>query len=193
MTERYMLPVAIGIAAAAGLLAARSGERVALGLVVFLLAALVLRDAKMWVDYGRRGPLVPQPESMALVRDVLDHEPDPNIPMVISSGVTFLPTSYYGTPLYGHRIVALTDYAAALRYVRSDSVDRALQRLRLYLPIEVQPFEGFAPKHPRFYVFSNYESFDWWPRRLLEDGYSMRVIRLTEKQAVYLVEQRVGK
>jgi hypothetical protein len=99
-------------------------------------------------------------------------------------------THRYGDAEQRDQLMAVVDPASSLRYVGTDSVDNNLMMLRTYLPVRVQDFDTFAQDYGAFFLLSPGDGglFDWWPRRLADEGYALRVEGMRGRQVLYLVE-----
>jgi hypothetical protein len=53
----------------------------------------------------------------------------------------------------------------------------------------VYEFQDFAADHPSFllYLSGDADEWEWWPRALRDDGYSLQVISADGRRKVYLV------
>jgi hypothetical protein len=111
-----------------------------------------------------------------------------DLPVVVSDGLVYLQLLHYASPQWTQRFVAVVDGPKSITYTGTDSVDKNLVALRPYLPLDVQNFDDFTAKHAEFLLFSSQGSaWDWWPNRLLDDGYSLRLLTLRDNLRIYLV------
>jgi hypothetical protein len=188
LTERYMLPAVMGIAAGSAFLLARLGRRAVMLALIFLACAFIWRDARAAAAMLKHPPGPAIPPGLPVVRDVLANSPYGDLPIVISSGLSYLAIAHYSGPSYADRVFNLVDEQKAIEYVQTDSVDAALILLRRYLPLQVMRLQEFAAAHPKFYLYSDGETFDWWPIRLSDDGYSLQTVKVTNGKIVYLVD-----
>jgi hypothetical protein len=188
LTERYILATVIGVAAGAALLLARQGRSVVLLALLFLVCAFAWREARASVAMIKHPPGPAVPAGQAMVREVLENAPDRTLPMVISSGLTYLAIAHYSAPNYADRVFNLVDEKKAVEYVHTASLEQSLVLLRRYQPLHIVPFEEFAAAHPKFYLYSDGETFDWWPMRLSDDGYSFQTVKMNGPRVVYLVD-----
>jgi len=105
LTDRYMLPTAIGLCVTIGLLSRKLSHGGKLLTLLFLSLAYVVHEAKVL-----RGTALVDAANFGfneIIRTTLAAEPDQNTPVVISSGHQFLPAAYYAPRQYASRIVAL--------------------------------------------------------------------------------------
>jgi Dolichyl-phosphate-mannose-protein mannosyltransferase len=188
LTERYILATVMGIAAGAAFVLARLGRRAVLLALTFLACAFTWREARAVAVMVKHPPGPAVPAGQAMVRDILENSPDRTLPMVISSGLTYLAIAYYSAPDYADRVFNLVDEKKALEYVHTGSIEQALVLLRQYQPLHIVPFAEFAAAHPKFYLYSDGETFDWWPMRLSDDGYTFQTVKVTSGKTVYLVD-----
>ena len=187
MSARYAMPTIIGAALALGYLA--SGWS---GWVKILLLALFLThyglDSKADVKSVLKGSLVGQRAASAeRVRMITQRYPDLRIPIVVSSGLQYLPLAYY-TPVDADRnLYALVDPRSALIFQGSDSVDLNLTIMRPYFPVKVEDYAAFVSQHKEFLLVSNGDEWDWWPARLAHDGENLALLDQTGSMRVYRV------
>ncbi len=110
--------------------------------------------------------------------------------MVISSGIDFLQIEHYASPEWAKRFVCLVEPPKARIYAKTDNVDKDLLVLRSYVPLPIYEFQEFAANHPEFLLYSRGRGrWDWWPDRLLDDGYvlTLQSVDTNNKASVYLV------
>ena len=185
---RYFLPTVLGVPLAGAYAFRRTGRR---GIVLILagailLAAIARKEAAFWRGQrGHLGKLVTPAESIAPMVTAADHE---DLPLVVSDGLDYLPLAYYASPALAKRIVAVVDEPKSIVYARSDGIDRGLTALASFYPVGVYQFGTFAPEHPQFLLYSNgSDVWDWWPRRLADDGYSLQTVASDGVRRIYLV------
>jgi hypothetical protein len=118
-----------------------------------------------------------------------------DLPVVVSDGLIYMQLMHYASPEWAKRLVAVVDLPEAIIYAGSDNVDKNLLVLRSYLPLQIYEFHDFKAKHATFLLYSTQDStqgtkFDWWPTRLLSDGYSLRLVALHDNLKIYLVSSK---
>lgn len=191
MTPRYMLPAVLGFPLAAGYALPRWGRRsVALlaGLALCLIAALALQENRFWSAY-RRGFVSPAKGVEALVASANYA----NLPVVVSHPHDFLQLAHYASPDRARMFVAVVDSAQAVVYTGSDTADKELAAMRYYAPLQIYDFAPFVAEHPVFLLYSSGggAGLDWWPPRLLRDGYTLRPVAVRDiYHRVFLVSRK---
>lgn len=190
-THRYVLPAILGVSVSGGLLAAQWRRTGQMAAATFLLLIVVRQEAGPMLRLVTGGvPDVAVPPGLKLVTETLDSELDKRVPIVISSGLAYMPIAHYAPPDYGSRIAALADPGSAIRTIQTDTVDRALLVARDHLPARIFEPQSFLSKYPRFYVYSDGDKFDRWPAVLLKEGYTLQTVQVSGTARTYLVDRR---
>jgi 4-amino-4-deoxy-L-arabinose transferase-like glycosyltransferase len=185
MTQRYSLPALLGFPLAAGLILPRFTRQLAALLGSFLWAALLAQEVLFFF------PLIHYQDvpASARVEDLVNQAGYTQLPVVISSGLDFLEIVHSASPDQGRRFVCLVDASKAVVYAGTGNVDTNLLALRSYLSLPVYRFDEFKTRNPRFLLYSpGAGNFDWWPARLLDDGYSLELLAIgaDHKARLYL-------
>ncbi len=186
MTERYMLPAALGIEVSASYILKRLGNPAVVLFAVFLGCGILLEDGNFWLSqFPHPGRMVSPATSL---ETMVDSTPYGNLPVVISDGLDYLPIAHYASPEWARRFFALIDVPASITYCGSDSVDKGFLVLRNYIPLQAYEFSTFAAEHPTFLLYStNKTPFDWWPTRFVKEGDSVIPLVLEQGGNLYLV------
>ena len=189
MTERYVLAAVLGISLAAGCILPLLDRKSVILAVSFLAALLAVQEAAFWVAHAHHLTGFDSPaDSLAGLVTSAGH---PDLPVVISDGLEYLPIAHYATPPWSERFVNLVDPQAALIFAGNDSLDRGLIVLRRFATLRVYDYPDFASQHPTFLLYSSNGSgrdpHDWWPERLFRDGYALKVIAVDHQRTIYLV------
>jgi hypothetical protein len=76
-----------------------------------------------------------------------------------------------------------------MKFINTDSVDAGLPILQRYFPLQIEPYDRFASDHREFMLISTGagKSFDWWPRRLSQDGDRLTVVSTNGDLTIYKV------
>jgi Dolichyl-phosphate-mannose-protein mannosyltransferase len=174
LTDRYALAIALGLAIAIGHLIQLLGRRSAAMVAIFVLVAFSLPEGFFWLsERGHFGRLESPTSSVESLVGSAEHG---DLPVVISDAPAYVRLAYYASPEWSSRFVGLADPPAAVANAGSDSIDRQMFALRCCLALQVYDFHTFVTDHPRFLLYSDGAEFDWWPRRLSHDGYSLRLV-----------------
>jgi hypothetical protein len=194
LTARYVIAAALGLALAVAYLASRAGRQTAAWTLVMLLSVFGFQEVRQW-KYCRSPPATAAflGGEVRALDDLLRDSSEPDLPVVISSGIEYLPLAYYTSHDRASRYIALVDFQAAIAYAGTDTVDRGLALLEPYFPLNVQDFSMFEPLHSRFFLYSgiSHDQWNWWPARLRRAGYSLRPAGVNPGHVLYLVE-RIG-
>ena len=136
-----------------------------------------------------RGPVTDSKWSANSIERLVKAAGHEDLPVVVSDGLEFLPwfimearTGRAGW--FALWIRGSPSYSPG----RTVSTSSCLSCLTL-APIHVDELGGFAAQHPAFLVYStgNGDPYDWWPARLLRDGYSLNVVGTDGSRKIYLV------
>jgi hypothetical protein len=190
MYNRYVLPGVLGMAMAGGYLLLWSGRKSVAIFAVFVLSVVAFQERSFWVTHRGHLTVVHTPaEDLERLLGGLTRYRD--LPVVISDGLEYLPMAHYALPEQARRFVSVVDPAAAVTYQGSDIVDKNLLVLKSYSDLQVQDFPAFISKHRKFLLYSRGGIFDWWPGRLVREGYSLRAVVAEAGIRVFLVEPDV--
>ena len=188
MTERYTLPTVLGFPLALGYSLPRTGRRTAAvlaGVALCLVVVFVRQESRFWSSYTGRFV-----SPAASVENFVGSTGYENLPVVISPAGDFLQLAHYASPNWRTRFVAIVDAQKGVAYLGSDSIDIQLDVLRRYAPLQIYDFGAFAADHPVFLLYSAGTIWDWWPRGLSEDGYTLRVLAVKDVyRRVFLVSR----
>jgi hypothetical protein len=186
--ERYALLTVLGIPLCAAFvlrLLPRKGVAVA-GAIV--LIALLLQEMFLLPNAVRAARSFAPPSNA--IESFVARVGHPDLRVVISDGLDYFPLAHYSRD--ASRFVFLVDPPQAAAYTGSDIVDLQLGTLRCCRPFQIYEFNDFAPRHPSFLLYSNGSEFDWWPKRLLDDGDSLQLLAVDQNRRVYLVKMKPG-
>jgi hypothetical protein len=119
---------------------------------------------------------------------------NPDLPVVMASGLTFLEIDHYSEGRFLARVYYLTDRESALKYAHADMFE-GLPGVKRYLPVRAQviPYQSFVAQHRRFLVLGtvNYPE-DWLLRKLIAERVPLRrvgIFRIPYKdKSLYLVD-----
>lgn len=188
MTFRYMLPTVLGASLAVGFLTSRASHLVKVVLLSLIMINYGLSSLSV-MKKAVAGSLLQR--RVAAAREgkaIFDEYQEFGLPIVIARGGKYLQMLYYIPPGQTVSLYALADPAAAVTYLKSDSVDLALLALRPYFPLQVEDYRSFASKNREFILVSQQGTrLDWWPSRLSHDGDTLSVVLATKGMQVYKV------
>jgi len=112
--------------------------------------------------------------------------------VVVSEPHDFLQLVHYASPGWAGRFFLVLDAPQAVVYSGSDSADKEYEAMRSYTPLQIYDFAPFVAEHPVFLLYSGNggAGFDWWPPRLLRDGYTLRPVAVRDiYHRVFLVSR----
>jgi hypothetical protein len=191
MISRYMMPTVLGGALAVGYLASKAPIE-ARGLLLVLMLMNYGLSSVSDVKKILEGTLLEQRATAAgEVKVILTRHSESDLPVVISSGLRYLPMAYYVPAGASSRLYAVTEPGEALKFAGTDSVDLALLVLRRYFPLQVEDYGDFASRHREFILVSGSgQWFDWWPARLSHDGHTVSLLEGGGDTKIYKVTLR---
>ena len=110
--------------------------------------------------------------------DLVSAAGHPDLPVVISDTHDFMRLQHYTNKSWQQRFVLLVDPEQAVVYSGSDTGDKGLAILRQYTNLPIYDFQPFLAEHPAFLLYSSKggTGSDWWPRRLKQDGFKLRMV-----------------
>ena len=187
LTMRYALALILGVAIAVSYTLRFLGRWVVIPVCIAVLLLAARHEILLWKALSTNQRAVASFASP--FEELTNAGGHPDLPIVVSSGQTYLPLAYYSTPQWRSRMVSLVDPASAVAYAGSDSVDRQLLALSCCFPLRVYDFQLFAPDNPSFLLYSDGDDFDWWPRRLANDKYNLRLLAADRNSKVFLVSR----
>jgi 4-amino-4-deoxy-L-arabinose transferase-like glycosyltransferase len=190
MTERYMLPAVLGFPLAAGYTLPRCERRNATlfaALAVCLVFTLAPQERRFWSSYN--GTFVSPAKS---VETLVASANQADLPVVVSDPHDFLQFAHYASPGWEGRFVSIVDAPQAVIYSGNDTGDKELAVIRSYTTLRIYDFAPFVAEHPVFLLYSGNggAGLDWWPPRLLRDGYTLRPVAVRDMyHRVFLVSR----
>jgi 4-amino-4-deoxy-L-arabinose transferase-like glycosyltransferase len=182
MTERYMLPTILGGAMALGYVMEKTpsaGRMLVLILLLINYASSNIEVVRMVLN----GSLLEARASATRELKTIVGQSD--LPVVISSGLAYLPMAYYTPTDSDGKLFAIADPHEAATYANTDSVDLALLALQRYFPLRVEDYVGFVSRHKEFLLVAG-GSLEWLPACLVHDGYNLKLVS-TGETTVYKV------
>jgi hypothetical protein len=181
MTAKYVLSAALGFPLAVSYVFPRFGPKspVPIAVLALFLLTFTRQEKLFWSSYT--GNFSSPAEPVEAFVGTAGHA---DLPVVISDPQVFMTLSHYASPAWSSRFVSVVDAPEAVAYVGTDSADKELPILAAYFPLHVYDFQAFVAEHPAFLLYSNQGGAggDWWPRKLMHDGYALRPVALKPKE-----------
>ncbi len=161
-----VIGLALGISYAAYLTTAGS-RAFGAAMAACLLAAFSLAQVIELRRVGHRSP-----EALEALEPLLSK----GLPIVYADPLNYLQAAYYGSAELNARVFYVTDPAAALQRVGTDSPERALILLSRIAPLHLVPLNDFMAQHSHFLVLESGE-FSWVVQELAA---RRKLVRVTE-------------
>jgi hypothetical protein len=173
MTERYVLPLVIGFAVlvACALYHAAGGRAI---------ASLALAAILGGIFVGRH---IARPDASNPYATLTLPQQDRDLPLVVASGLDFVPQLYYGNADVRSRIVCV-DLATHYRGV--DAVERNILTAAPFFHWPAMRYVEFARKHSRFFLLST-PAVNWIAANLHKDGARLDFAASQNENTLYLV------
>ena len=185
-TDRYALAAVLGLAliipwGAYSILDGRATLGIALAAVLF---SWFLAKDGIEPAMAQRRELATLQDTLAFLRKA---SPDDS-PLVIASPHLFFQLSYYAPPPLASRLVYLTDTAAAMRYVKTDTVELGLQEFRRWIPMSVEDYRSYVRAHPRFLLYGDTGAWIWLLPELMATGARLQLVAVKGSLRLFLVD-----
>jgi hypothetical protein len=185
--DRYVLPSVLGFAVAVGYMLPRFDRGSAKLFGIFCLSVLAMQEGGFWMAH--RHTLGRTDSPVASIEKLVNTAGHPELRVVVSHGQDYFEIVHYLPAERASRFVGLVDLPASMTYAGSDFLDKNLLALQPFTALHIYRFQDFAPKHPEFLLYSGGGDYwDWWPDRLLHDGYSLKLLAKDGVQRVYLAD-----
>ena len=194
-TERYALPVALGLALATGYGLSRLSRRAAVLIAALVFFCFGLQEFSFWKLY--RAVRQYRVYWQKPIEEMVSAAGYEDLPVMVTEPHDYLQIVYYADAQWKKRFVFVADPETAVKYGIPDGSDKELQVLRNLVPLNVVDYSDFRPQFPRFLVCSTRIritdlDWDWWLARLDEEGYRITALKTDGRRSIYLVEQRRG-
>jgi hypothetical protein len=186
-TDRYAIGVLPGLSLATAYLTWTLEQRLRVWVLVACVCAFASHELAFWAAGGVDRGLRPRPRIAAL-REFVAKAAGMNLPVVVANGLEYLPLAFYGTGRPDVALVAVTDVEGALRYTGTDSIDLDLIALRRHVDVQVEDLPNFTRQHRVFLLLATAGPDNWWPGRLVNEGYTLTVIARTASYSLYRAE-----
>jgi hypothetical protein len=188
-SPRYLLLTTLSIPVAVSYVLPTLDKRALAVFLFFFFGMLAVQEAVFWRYYLSVQRHNTSPGQG--IEQFIDSAGHNDLPLLVSNPNNYLELVYYSSPRARSRLVSVVDPSAAIAYAGSDTPDIEFAKLRPYLNLQVYDFADFGAKHPEFLVYSDGNArWDWWPKRLLHDGYSLELVAMDQPTRIYLVRNK---
>jgi len=158
-TDRYALPAVIGLGVLVAFIAAKIFDNrvlMAMALVFCFGGWFLFTGARALIDPSSKwsDPIV---AGLRNSIELLQSEPEQNLPIVVADPHTLVVFSHYAPPGITSRMVYLADPAIALKRLGHNSVERGMVDLiKPWFRMNVTEYKSFIAGHPRFLLYGNF-------------------------------------
>jgi len=182
MNSKYLVSSVLGFSLALGFALPRLprwGLLLPVASAAVLLYVIAPQEFQFWQGYD--GQFV---SPTRFEEDFVSAAGHPDLPVVISDTHDFMRLQHYTDKSWQQRFVLLVDPEQAVVYTGSDTGDKGLAILRQYTNLPVYDFQPFLAEHPAFLLYSSKggTGSDWWPRRLKQDGFKLRMVSVLPRE-----------
>ncbi len=187
--DRYTIVTALSFPLAARYVLQVMDRRVIYVFCALLLVSLGAQEASFWQrEHAMFGKKLAPAEGFERFVVTAQH---PDLPVVVSDAIAYLPLAYYASPEVKRRLVFLADPQTAITYTGSDNADKCVSALRPYLSLQVYDFKNFVGTHSDFLLYSDGVGiWDWLPTRMTHDGFDLQVATMDMEKRIYLVHAK---
>ena len=189
MVDRYVVASVLGVALSLACVMALARGRVVLIFAVFILSTIALHEFTFW----RAAHSLRLDNPASPVEALVQKAGHTDLPVVISDGTTYLQMAYYASPESKKRFVFLQDGQKAVQYSGTDSVDKGVDILQSYAPLQVEPLSQFIAAHRTFlFEVENNPALGlaWHPGYLQAEASSMQLIGADGTRKIYLITMK---
>lgn len=184
--DRYGLPGVIGLTFLFAWLMARLNSRQAPALATILFA--------IWTVAS----VVPYDALKSAMRSNWQPDPPlesirPDLPAVISNGISFLPIAHYAPKTFSDRLHFLLDREAAVQFTGSDALDVAYPIMKKWyqFPGHIDLYKEFlARRQPFLLIGPSTNTLDWLTKKLLADGATVKILAIRKETTICEVTPR---
>jgi len=112
-------------------------------------------------------------------------------PLVIASAHLFFQLSHYAPPELASRFVYLAARAAALDYLKTDTVELGMQEFGRWTPMSIEDYRSYVRAHPRFLLFGDTGAWVWLLPDLKARGARLQLVAMDGSRRLFLVDTAV--
>jgi hypothetical protein len=187
LTGRHMLPAVLGFALCVGYAVEKLPYKGRL-IVLCLLIANYEGFTVPLVHSALTGSLYLQRDATTKSIDSLIGKADKaGLPLVIGSGLNYLPMTYYALGGQEGKIHVLVDPGLAVQYLHTATADLNLKAIKRYTPLQVEDYREFVSRQHKFMLVSGGD-FDWLTSCLIEEKNTLRLITVNDADNVSVYE-----
>jgi hypothetical protein len=123
------------------------------------------------------------------MKAIMAQNEESDLPIVISHPHRYLRMAFYTPAASNGRLCFVADPHAAVTYSasKSDTSDLSLLALRQYFPLQVEDYAAFLSRHAEFLLVVGTSPIEWWPARLVHEGYAVKLVSVGDGATVYRV------
>jgi hypothetical protein len=189
MQERFVLPTVLGLSLGMGCVLKFARMRGMVLASFFILMCVGIHEVSFWRSV--RSPRLDNPAES--VENFVQKVGYPDLPVVLSNGLTFVQFTHYESPEWKQRFLFPLDEQKELQYVGTDSMSKNLKIFRRYTPQPMPDLTEFTISNPTFLLYHEepIHGSDWLSKYLPSVS-SMQILAEDGNQVVYLVNMKEG-
>jgi hypothetical protein len=139
-----------------------------LACVLTLVGLLVAREGIAIRNLLKPPERLPMPALLDLAK--------PDLPILVSDPLTYLPLDYYADSRLRDRLVFVGDVDQAAKRIRTDSAERTVVAMAGMMPLQARNYDTYVRLHRTFYVYWAGQRVDWVLHQLKEDGMRVELV-----------------
>lgn len=185
IAHRYLLPVSLGAAILLGItldrLAKKHAAAIAAIMAGFFLVGAGTAGLLLLRSFGRRAPVT-------FVDLCVHRAVSSGRPLVVSSGLVFLPGWHYSDILVQKNLYYVADPQRAAAITGRDSMDKTLVRFARLTDVRIVDYRTLLERSRQFYLLAGDEMFEWMRMQLIREGCNLRLLDLSDTYGLYTVD-----
>lgn len=185
---RYVLSTLLAVPISLAYILLASGRRVTAFASIFVLVLIGFQEMSFWS--GRLTGSQKFASPAAPVEKLVSSVDYPNLPVMISGQLEYLPIAHYASPQWNKRFFFVLGDQETIAHRNENTAVIQLRILKSYIPLHESESATLLQDYPEFLLYSHREiGWDWWPVELQKRGYAIHLLARDNVGSVYLVDQ----
>lgn len=190
--DAYILPAILGVFLAVGCILSSSHRIGAALFIVFLAANVGVREFRFWKSAHALHLEKPSDGLETFLRNT--GYADSKLPIVVASGMVYVPLVYYSPEPLAKRLFYLSDEKELLD-PSGDMFNRNVKFFKDYMPLQLADWGRFIGEHPVFLLYGEEpESYGemWVTKHIFHEGYFVQGVGVDPIRRLFLVNTKIG-